>query len=129
MTVLEVLLACVQNMHFAFCLLFAICCLIMFGCFISTCVSMDDVCCDKEEGKVIRKHVLKVLKTIVPSVVVLLFLMSLPNVDDLWKVRIGLLKLELVNKTNIEAGAAVIERIGKKLECKYIGGCPEEKSK
>jgi hypothetical protein len=50
----------------------------------------------------------------------------IPSVDDLWKVRIGLIKLELASPENLKGAAEVIERIGRKLECKYIG-CDEEK--
>jgi hypothetical protein len=126
MTGFEILLACIENMHTAFVALFVISCVIFTGCFVCACAIADDssTCdTDKEEGyKVCRK----ISKYNIPLFLIMLFAMCLPNVDDLWKVRIGLLKLELVNKTNIEAGAAVIERIGKKLECKYIGGCPDD---
>lgn len=63
-----------------------------------------------------------------------LFVMSLaiipacvPNVDDLWKIRIGMIKLQLASPQNVEKGAAEIIRIGKKLECRYLG-CDEEKT-
>lgn len=52
----------------------------------------------------------------------------IPSVDDLWKVRIGLIKLQLASPENIQKGAEVIERIGQKLECKYLG-CAEERNK
>ena len=58
------------------------------------------------------------------------FLLStIPSVDDLWRVRIGMIKLHLASQENLEKGAEVIERIGHKLECKYIGGkgCEERK--
>lgn len=51
---------------------------------------------------------------------------SIPTVDDLWKVRISLIKLELASPQNIEKGSEEIARIAKKLECKYIG-CEEKK--
>ena len=45
-----------------------------------------------------------------------------PSIDDVWKVRVGLLKLELASPENIKSGAEEISRIAKKLECKYFGG-------
>ncbi len=51
---------------------------------------------------------------------------SLPSVEDLWKVRIGMIKLQLASPENIQKGADVIERLGAKLECKYLG-CEEKK--
>lgn len=55
-----------------------------------------------------------------------LCVLSVPTVDTLWKVRIGLIKLSLASPTNIEKGSEVIERIGHKLECKYLG-CKDDK--
>lgn len=49
-----------------------------------------------------------------------------PSIDQVWKIRIGLIKLQLASPDNIQKGAEVIERIGHKLECKYLG-CKEEK--
>lgn len=49
----------------------------------------------------------------------------LPTIDDIWRVRIGLIKLQLASPENLQKGADVIERIGKKLECKYLG-CKEK---
>jgi len=50
-----------------------------------------------------------------------------PTVDDLWKARIGLVKLYIASPQNLEKGTEEISRIAKKLECKYLGGCEEEK--
>ena len=55
-------------------------------------------------------------------------LAALPGPEKLWKVRIGLIKLQLASPENIQKGADVIERIGAKLECKYLG-CKDEDSK
>lgn len=49
-----------------------------------------------------------------------------PTIDDIWRVRIGLIKIQLASPENIQKGADVIERIGQKLECKYLG-CDEKK--
>lgn len=52
-----------------------------------------------------------------------------PDVDDLWKVRVGLIKLELsspenikalVNPDTIEKGKELIGKIGSDVYCKYV---------
>ena len=53
----------------------------------------------------------------------------IPDTDDLWKIRIGIIKLQLASPKNLEKGTEEISRIAKKLECKYLGGCEEEKPK
>lgn len=54
-----------------------------------------------------------------------------PSPKDLWEVRIGLLKYNVVSQENIEKfvreGMPAIERITKKLECQYLG-CEEKKN-
>lgn len=50
----------------------------------------------------------------------------IPSVDQLWKVRIALIKYQLASPKNIERGSEEIARIAKKLECKYLG-CDEDK--
>lgn len=73
---------------------------------------------DKDMWRLYRKCVVGVIFASLIAV--------LPGVDDLWKVRIGLIKLQLSSPENIQKGADVIERLGKKLECKYLG-CTENK--
>jgi len=55
-------------------------------------------------------------------------LTAIPDVDDLWRARIALLKLELASPENAQKGIEEIARIARKLECKYLG-CEEEKEK
>lgn len=62
-----------------------------------------------------------------PFFFVCLFLSCVPTIDDVWKVRIGLIKFGLASPDNVKSGVETIERVGKKLECKYLGGCEEEK--
>jgi hypothetical protein len=53
---------------------------------------------------------------------------SLPDVADLWKVRVELVKFELASPENIKAGVAAIERIGSHFECELLGtNCPLDK--
>jgi len=53
---------------------------------------------------------------------------AIPDVDDLWRARIALVKLELAAPENAQKGAEEIVRIARRLECKYLG-CEEEKEK
>lgn len=48
-------------------------------------------------------------------------LTCIPDVDDLVKVRIALIKYQLASPGNVKEATDTIERIGKKLECKYLG--------
>jgi hypothetical protein len=65
------------------------------------------------------------LKRLVPIVLISGPICAIPNINHLWKIRIALIKYELASPANIEKGAEVIERIGEKLECKYLG-CDEK---
>ena len=58
-------------------------------------------------------------------------LSTVPTLDSLWKVRVGLLKLELASPDNVKAVGGHVEEIVKALECKHLGvNCPEkEKTK
>jgi len=76
-----------------------------------------------KEAEMYIKRVPKLFK-----IALILFLIgSIPSVSDVWKVRIGLIKYNLASSENITKASSEIERIGKKLECKYLGGCKEGK--
>jgi len=47
----------------------------------------------------------------------------MPTHEKILEVKIAKIKNEAVNKENIDKGIDTLERIGKKLECKYLGGC------
>lgn len=53
----------------------------------------------------------------------------IPSHNKILEVKIERIKNEAVNKENIDKGIETLERIGKKLECKYLGGkeCKEGK--
>jgi hypothetical protein len=53
-------------------------------------------------------------------------LAAIPDVNDLWRARIALVKLELASPENVQKGTEEIARIARRLECKYLG-CEEEK--
>lgn len=61
-------------------------------------------------------------KKFAAAFLVFAFIGCIPSVDDLWKIRIGMIKLELSSPENLAQAKTAIERIGAKLECKYIGG-------
>ena len=57
---------------------------------------------------------------------------ALPDTEDLWHVRISMLKFHAVSPDNIEKfaknGMPHIERVAKKIECRYLG-CPDSEKK
>jgi hypothetical protein len=53
--------------------------------------------------------------------ITLSLLTTIPTVDSLWRVRVGLLKLELASPENVKALGGHIEEVVKKLECKHLG--------
>lgn len=65
------------------------------------------------------KHLFRRFAFALPVCVVLA---CVPTLDNLWSVRIALIKYELASPQNVKSATATIERIGKKLECKYLGG-------
>lgn len=54
---------------------------------------------------------------------------AIPSVDEVYKIRISLIKYELSSPENVVKATATIERIGEKLECKYLGCEKDEKTK
>lgn len=71
----------------------------------------------------------KALKWMLIALALLLPLACVPSIDDLWKVRIGLLKFHLASPENVGKATDEIARIGKALECKYLNSNCEEKGK
>lgn len=69
-----------------------------------------------------QNHVKKIIVIISISGIVGCF----PSMEDLWKVRINLIKLELASPENVSKGVDEIGRIAERLECKYLG-CEEKK--
>jgi len=72
------------------------------------------------------KKTLGVLKKVAPWLIPFVLIALVPSIDDIWKVRIGLIKLQLSSPENIAKGTEEITRIARKLECEYLG-CKEEK--
>ena len=70
----------------------------------------------------------RLFKKAVGATVILAALTAIPDVNDLWRARIALVKLELASTENVQKGTEEIARIARRLECKYLG-CEEEKEK
>lgn len=51
---------------------------------------------------------------------VLSILACIPDVHELWQVRISLIKLQMASPENVQGGVEAIERVGRELECKYL---------
>jgi len=56
-----------------------------------------------------------------PFMLILALLTCFPGPDDLWKIRISLIKYQLASPENVKKASDEIIQIGKKLECKYLG--------
>lgn len=96
---------------------------IVFGIFLVAIVTFSS---ESEMNEKTRTKVQRGGKTLLVIGIVCLPFALVPTIDDLWKVRIGLIKLELSSEENIQKAATEIERLGKKLECKYLGGCEKD---
>src|ERR1043165_3453297 len=114
---MEVLLAALDNTKVLFgSLAFAS----GLAAFLSSCAYFGAVTEDCDD---IKKGASTVWKFSVKVLIVSSLLYCVPSVDDVWKVRVGLLKFQLASPENIEKGTKVIERIAGELECKYLGHC------
>lgn len=114
---LEILLAAFENISCGMKVVFGL--ITILSLFIGFFLYEDGSSNEKKTGK-------KLLIISLISLILCTFFIAVPSIDDVWKVRIGLIKLELANKENISKATETIERIGAKLECKYLG-CKEEK--
>jgi len=56
-------------------------------------------------------------------IVILLPLALMPTHGRILKLKIAKIKNETVTQENLEKGVQTLERIAKKLECKYLGEC------
>lgn len=81
---------------------------------------------DNKENTLILK---KSLKIAIFFFIVCLSLALIPTMDQLFKIRIGLIKLELTNRENVQLSIDEIGRVAHKLECKYLGCKENEKEK
>lgn len=75
----------------------------------------------------ITEHVPLGWKLLTPCIL-LSVLACIPDMHDILKIRIALIKYHLASPENVKQTTDTIERIGKKLECKYLG-CDESPHK
>lgn len=78
------------------------------------------------KGNDVQDRRAQALKKMLLALIILAFFACVPSINNLWTVRIGLIKLELASPENVKKASETIERIGQKLECKYLG-CEEKK--
>lgn len=62
---------------------------------------------------------------LIPLAIILALIVFIPTHQKALEVKIAKIKNETVNKENVTKGVETLERIGRKLECKYIG-CEKE---
>jgi len=62
-----------------------------------------------------------------PILICTIFISFLPTHDRILEVKIAKIKNEALTQANLNKGVEAVERITKKLECKYLGGCEKEK--
>ena len=78
---------------------------------------------DERNAQEAKQRFFKVIKW-APILVITI----IPSINDLWEIRISLIKYQLASPQNVQKGAEEIGRIAKKLECKYLG-CDNETPK
>lgn len=122
---IEILLAMLMQMSSsAGVLLFMLCVVGAIGLIFSP-VIVDIVGLKPGEAfKGVSSFLLK--KKVLCALGALVLFSSIPSMDQVWKMRISLIKFHLASPENINKAGSEIERIAKKLECKYIG-CEGEK--
>lgn len=125
MNKLELLLALLENIKSIF-MAIGIICIVMLAFAVSVLGNAIEQY--GEESKKMKAFSIKLFKYFGITGFICFIVVSIPNVKDLWEVRIGLIKLELASPENIQKGSEEIIRLGKKLECKYLG-CTEEEKK
>lgn len=85
-----------------------------------------DMCYDRVKEGAKKPAFLPVLSASFFVVAIVTSLIAaLPTANDLWHVRIALVKYELASKENLDKAVDHIDTLGKALECKYLGqNCP-----
>jgi hypothetical protein len=114
MVALEIVLAVLQNLSCIACVAGVI---LSFFVVLFYAMGFSDGC---EELKANARRLVKPL-------IVCIVIAVIPSPNDLWKVRVALIKLQLASPENIESGVKRINEISKELECKYLAHCEEKK--
>lgn len=108
----EFLLVVFENLKTSLCVV-----IIIYGLSIIFFTMIIDVF-ELEVGSANRA--LRLIKNVGIVIVCLLPSFLIPSSKQLWEARINLIKFNLASKENITQTTETIERIGKKLECKYL---------
>lgn len=121
MTKLEFFIAYAENLRvpFIFLLIGA-----TIGAVISGICMLNDDCSSSD-----RAWAARVFKTTLSITLLVLPICCLPSSDNLWRVRVNMVKLQLASPENIEGGVKHIDELAKDLECRYLAHCPKEEKK
>lgn len=118
---MEILLATLGNLQFVFFIAAAI----LFSTLVITGISWLVAHGIDDDG--VRKSK-RVFVRLIPFTIIAGLLACIPTMDDMWKVRIALIKYQLASPENVKAGVERINEIADGLECKYLGNrCPAKK--
>ena len=80
----------------------------------------------ERSGENVARISYKVFKGLMVTLGLALFFSLVPSTDQLFRIRLNLIKFELASPDNVKKGTEEIANIAKKLECKYLG-CEETK--
>lgn len=126
---MEILLAAMERVQIAAVILFVLNAAVMLGRLCNESYNIDFGDSDeirKKKNDEYVKHRRRVFLLQSPIAVFLGLVLLVPDADDVVKMRITLIKYHLASPENVGKATETIERIGKKLECKYLG-CEEKK--
>lgn len=68
-----------------------------------------------------KREFKKRLPKTIAIMIVFSLLACVPDINDLWRIRISLIKYELASPDNVKKATEEIEHLAKKLEEKYLG--------
>lgn len=119
---LEIFLGLIENIKWA--VGFTLLCLIFTIITRYVVICSDAEFCERDEKN--RQSFVKKFITWGPLLIPFILFCCLPSVEDVWKIRISLIKFQLASPENIKKGEQEIIRIAHELECKYLT-CKEDK--
>lgn len=99
------------------------------GMFVATIISVDGD--TRERGREDAAKFAQMAKAasvrwLLPAFGFFFVLSMIPTTDQMFHIRLNLIKFELASPDNVRKGTEEIANIAKKLECKYLG-CEEPK--
>lgn len=126
MTKIEIFLAVLGNLHELAQIALAAGLVALFAYTIFCGFNQDTAYSDLDKARC--KTLWSNWRKLVGITAVLSLFVCIPTMDDIWRVRIALIKFELASPETVKKGADEIARLVQKLECKYLG-CAEESKK